>query len=115
MGQRAHRVARGLVGLVTAAWVASASLVGFLVLELGSCAADWDDPRPRGPGADAVCSGDFPFVPALLTFLVTGFVGLAVLVQRWGAGWRHTLLLCGGVALLPFVTYAALRVLVTLG
>lgn len=106
------RWARGAVGVGTGAWVVLASAAGYVLLDWGpACSISSDEWEALSAGASFVCqSGEFPFTPLFLTFLVTSFVALAGLILRWhpdrGLQWR----LCGGVALLPVAAFVALRV-----
>lgn len=105
---------RSALGIGTAAWVVLASAVGWVAFELGPC--PWrEDPWPRSRGAELVCrSGTFPYEPLFLTFVVTAFVGLALVLLAPPAGPRRTWSLVGAAAL-PLAAYAALRVIVAFG
>lgn len=108
-------MARGLVGLGTAAWVVLASAAGCALIYAGACARVSDDPRPRSGGAELVCGGAGQFDPLSMAFLLTSFTAVAVLIRAWEPTWRHTRRLCLGAALAPLGVYGVLRVVVALG
>lgn len=114
MSKSVGRPAQVLCGLGTVAWVAVATVVGFLVFETEHCLMDSDTGVPLSRGAELVCGGGYPFVPLFLAFVATAFASLAALILAWDPV-RGTRRLCLGVALLPIATYGLLRVIVAVG
>lgn len=95
--------------LLAAVWVVTGSLGGYLMIDWGpTCDTAWAGTyAPLTGWAARVCGGAFPFTPTVLAFTTTGFLALALIVQR-PAGRRGTTALGLMVAALPLVTTLSL-------
>ncbi|MCM3514702.1 hypothetical protein [Nocardioides sp. P86] len=95
--------------LLAAVWVVTGSLGGYLMIDWGpTCDTAWAGTyAPLTGWAARVCDGAFPFTPTVLAFTTTGFLALALIVQR-PAGSRGTTALGLMVAALPLVTTLSL-------
>lgn len=100
---------RSVAGLGVAAWIALASVVGWMWFDASHC-LDYTIVWPTR-GHELLCgSGTFPYEPVFLTFVLAGFAGLVLVVRSWGEPRRGWWL--APAAILPFVAYGVLRVVV---